>query len=32
MSLINNFNKDGFVLIQNQIILINNLDMQVILH
>jgi len=32
MSHINNFNKDEFVLIQNQIILINNLDMQVILH
>ena len=32
MSHINNFNKDGFVLIQNQIILINDLDMQVILH
>jgi len=32
MSHINNFNKDEFVLIQNQIILINDLDMQVILH
>jgi hypothetical protein len=32
MSHINNFNKDEFILIQNQIILINDLDMQVILH